>query len=144
MDSVLCLHAKMTNHGNKLVIRVMRFGVTGGLTAVIYFVLIYLLVGTLSMNPTAASVISFALSILYNYLSHKYWSFESSGSGRTSHQTSLPRFAVVTTAGMGINSGIIYIGTEIVSAPFPPTQAVAVAALLVWNYLMFTRWVFSD
>lgn len=129
----------MTNHRNKALKRLMRFGVTGGVTSVIYFGLIYLLVGTWGMNPTAASVFSFVPAILYNYVSHKYWSFESSGS----HQTSLPRFAVVTTVGMCINSGMIYVGTETMNAPFPPVQAAAIAALLVWNYVMFSRWVFS-
>ena len=130
----------MTNNRNQLLKRLMRFGITGGVTAVIYFGLIYLLVEPWSMNPTVASVFSFAPAIVYNYLSHKYWSFESGDP----HQTSLPRFAVVTTVGMCINSGIIYVGTETMNAPFPPAQAAALAALLVWNYVMFTRWVFSS
>ena len=129
----------MTDLKNTLLKRLMRFGVTGGVTSLIYFGLIYLLIGTWSMNPTAASVFSFALAILYNYLSHKYWSFESSGS----HQASLTRFALVTAGGMFINSGIIYVGTETMNAPFPQAQAAAIAALLVWNYVMFSRWVFS-
>lgn len=130
----------MTNDQIKLLKRLMRFGVTGGLTSIIYFSLIYVLIGLWSMNPTLASLVSFIPAIVYNYVSHKYWSFESD----LSHKASLPRFAVVTISGMGINSGIIYLGTEMMGAPFLPVQAVAIAALLVWNYMMFSLWVFSD
>jgi putative flippase GtrA len=139
VDAALYLPSAVTRGTPTDLAAFLRFCVTGGATALIYFSLLSGLIILAGMNATIASAVSFVPAIAYNYMSHKFWSFRS----RTAHHMSLPRYVLVTGMGMVINSGIIFLGTELLNAPVAPAQAAALVAVLAWNYLLLSRWVFT-
>jgi putative flippase GtrA len=58
--------------------RVLRFIITGALTAVLYLTLSYLLKEMLELEYLVAATISYCIALVFNFLVQKFWSFHHS------------------------------------------------------------------
>jgi putative flippase GtrA len=121
-----------------LVARTFRFGVVGVLTAVIHYSLLYIGVELLRLNPTLASSIGYPMAVIFNYLMHYSWTFaEPVPHGRT-----LGRYLVMIGCGFILNGSVMYWGEQWLAWHYLITQAVALVAVVVWNFTLMNVWVF--
>jgi putative flippase GtrA len=120
--------------------RLIRYGISGGASAATHFGVGLALAEGLHMWPVAASTIGFAASVAVSYVLQHAWVFRS-GAG---HTVAGPRFLTVTAAAFGLNTGVLWLGTSALGAPYPAVQALALVLIPVLNYTLNSRWTFRS
>jgi putative flippase GtrA len=121
-------------------LQLLRFFVVGGFTAGIYFFLIYLLHYQLKFPATASSSAAYIIVVVINYLLHYVWTFESN----QLHKVAISRYLLMCLAGFLINISILYFGLNTSGNNFIVVQAIAFIAILLWNILASSLWVFKS
>ena len=119
--------------------RLFRYGISGGASALTHFGVGLALSAGLHVRPVVASAVGFAASVLVSYGLQHAWVFRSAAG----HAVAGGRFLTVTAAAFGLNTAILWLGTEVAGAPYPVVQAIALAAIPVLNYSINSRWTFA-
>ena len=122
-----------------LSITVFRFGVVGVLTAVVHYGLLYLGVAVLHLDTTLASSIGFVVCVIFNYMMHYTWTFDEPAP----HGSTLHRYLVMITCGFLINAAVMYAGVQWLALHYLVTQALAMIAVVLWNFVLSNAWVFK-
>jgi putative flippase GtrA len=120
--------------------RLVRYGISGGASAATQFSVLLVLAEGLHVWPVAASTAGFVASIAVSYLLQRRWVFRSD----TSHGVAGARFLAVTAVAFGLNTGIVWVGTEALHVAYPVVQVVALSVIPVVNYALNSRWTFRD
>lgn len=118
--------------------RLIRYAVSGGASALTHFGVGFLLVEGPGVRPVAASATGFLASVIVSYTLQHAWVFRSSAR----HLVASGRFLTVTAIAFGLNTVILWTGTEALRAPFVAVQGVALVAIPIVNYAMNSRWTF--
>ncbi len=118
--------------------RLIRFVLVGIATAVIHYLLLYLGVEAFGLDATSASSVGFVVAVMFNYFMHYSWTFaEPAPHGRTAM-----RYLTMIGCGFLINAGLMHLGSVTLSLNYLVCQAVAMAAVLTWNFVVANVWVF--
>jgi putative flippase GtrA len=120
-------------------LRLLRYAVSGGASALTHVGVLFLGVEALGVAPVVASTVGFVASIAVSYLLQHAWVFRTDAR----HRTAGPRFLAVTAVAFGTNAAILMLGTEVASLPYPLVQAVALVAIPIVNYTLNARWTFA-
>ena len=121
-----------------MIARLLRYAASGGASALTHFGIGLALTEGPHVPPVAASTTGFVASILVSYVLQHAWVFRAT----TAHAVAGSRFAVVTAAAFTLNTVVLWLGTEVLHAPYPVVQAVALVAIPVLNYTLNSRWTF--
>lgn len=117
----------------------IRFAGVGGVATGLMYVLLIAQVEWLAMPAVAASAVAYSLSAVFNYSANYHFTFAS----QAPHQRALPRFVVVATAGLALNTLIMYLLTSVVSAHYLLAQILATIVVLVWNFVANLYWTYA-
>jgi putative flippase GtrA len=120
------------------VARLLRYAVSGGLSAATHFGVGLIL--SRWLPPVAASTIGFAASVLVSYTLQHAWVFRSTAT----HTVAGGKFLTVTAAALALNTSLVWLGTSALHAPYAVAQAVALVAIPVLNYSLNSRWTFRS
>ncbi|WP_418969464.1 GtrA family protein [Alloscardovia omnicolens] len=133
-----------------LIAQIAKFGIVGVIAAVLDFGILNILVATLHMNATIAGTISFALSLIFNYLASMKYVFV--------HREDMARwmevliFVTSSVIGLLINIAILWIATDVMlptgAQPGDTIYAVytnggkivATVVVAVWNFVI-RKWL---
>ena len=118
--------------------RLVRYGISGGLSAATHFGVGLALADGLGVRPVAASTAGFLTSVLVSYVLQHFWVFRSAAT----HVVAGGKFLTVTAVAFALNTIVLWLGTEVLAGPYPVVQAVALAAIPVVNYTLNSRWTF--
>ena len=119
--------------------RVVSFCAVGAATAVIHYGILFVGVERFALAATLASSIGFIVAVTFNYFMHYSWTFaEPAPHGRT-----LLRYFLMIGCGFFINGLVMYMTSELLSIVYLLSQALAMVAVLTWNYLLANYWVFK-
>jgi putative flippase GtrA len=118
--------------------RLVRYGISGGASALTHLGVLVLLAEGLRVWPVAASTAGFVASIVVSYVLQRTWVFRSD----TRHAVAGTRFLTVTAVAFGLNTGIVWAGTEAAHLPYGWVQVVALTAIPLVNYTLNSRWTF--
>ena len=121
-----------------MILRLLRFGTVGVLTAMIHFGILYLGVELAGLGSTLASSVGFVVCVIFNYLMHYSWTFAQPGP----HGRTLMRYLVMIACGFGINALVMYVGVHGWGMLYLITQALALVAVVMWNFSLSNLWVF--
>jgi len=121
-----------------MIARLLRYAVSGGASALTHFGIGLALAEGLHVRPVAASTAGFVASILVSYVLQHAWVFRAT----TGHAVAGSRFLAVTAAAFALNTTVLWTGTELLHAPYPIVQAVALVAIPLLNYSLNSRWTF--
>ena len=119
--------------------RMLSFATIGGIATALHYVILILLVEILSVTALVASSVGFVCSAALNYWLNYHLTFKSS----QRHSDAGPKFMLIAAIGLGINSGIVAIGTELARTNYLVVQVVATAFVLAWNFLANSAWTFA-
>lgn len=124
---------------NELVQQIIKFAVCGGTGFVIDYVVFILLSQVLGVHYLIASIISFSISVIYNYILSIKWVFNV-----TKKQTSKEfiLFIILSVIGLGLNSLIMYICVDIINIHELISKVIATAIVMVYNFI--TRKMFIE
>lgn len=116
----------------------IRFVITGGLSAGVYALCLYLLAQRVS--PLVASVPAYIVAIFANYALQRCWTFKST----RRHRSAIPRHVTTHLGGICLNMAVLYAFNTRLHWPLVPVQVAAICVVAAWGYLLQKHWVFSS
>jgi putative flippase GtrA len=122
-------------------LQLLKFSVVGGSGYVINLAVFAVLADNLGVHHAIAAIGAFCVAITNNFLWNRYWTF-GPGEGRASFQAA--RFLTVSVLSLVLNLAVleaILAGTEVGDLT---AQAIAVAAVMPFNFLGNKLWTFSS
>ena len=124
---------------NKLMMQVLKFGVVGGTAFLIDASLLYVLTEFLGVYVLISSVISFLVSLIFNYLLSIFWVFDVS---KKQTVKDVLFFAFLSVIGLGVNQIVMYLGVEIFHIYYMLCKVIATFIVMVYNFV--TRKIFIE
>lgn len=116
---------------NKLVKKILRFGVVGGIAFVIDYSLLYILTEYAHFPSLLSAAISFIISLIVNYILSIKWVFDVKKKQNTKE---ISLFIILSVIGLGINELIIYLGNEL-TIHYMISKIVATIIVMVYNFI---------
>lgn len=116
----------------------VRFGIVGGLSTLLYFTLLTVLWRFLGLSLLAAAALSYGFGMTVNYVLQRGWTFRSN----RRHQHAVPIFAVIHGVGLGLNALALSVFVNGLGVSFIVGQAAALVLVIGWSYLIQKSFVF--
>ena len=125
----------------------LRFAVVGGANTLLDFSILFLLVA-LGLDRVPSNFISTGVAFIFSFFVNKSFTFKST-SGNVKKQFAI--FLVITLFGLWVIQPIIIVATEYLISDLGISDPVvlfigkliATVATLVWNYTLYSRFVFK-
>ena len=117
----------------KLLKQIVKFGFVGGTAFVIDTGLLMILSKYMGVNYMIANVISFTISVIYNYILSMILVFDVKED--ISKKKSLISFIILSIIGLGINEIIMKICVSIWMIPILVSKIIATAIVMVYNFI---------
>lgn len=105
-----------------------------------HYITLIILVEIVNMNPVYSTTIGFIVSATINYILNYHITFKSN----KKHHEALTKFLVIATIGLGLNTLIMYVGTETLKWHYFLAQIIATGIVLFWNFILNKIWTFSS
>ncbi len=124
---------------NKLIKQLLRFGVVGGIAFLIDYLLLYVLTEYINIPVMFSSVISFSVSVIFNYILSTKWVFD------TKKKQGIKEFIifiVLSLIGLGINQIIMYLGINKINIYYMIVKLFATVIVMIYNFI--TRKLFLE
>lgn len=115
------------------------FLLIGGLSTCLHYAILVLLVRFDWLAPVWASGLGFCIGAVFNYLLNRRLTFSS----KRTHRRVAPRFVVVATSGLMLNTVLIALLNGLAGWHYLSAQIFATGATLVWNFVLHKIWTFS-
>ena len=122
----------------KLIEQIFKFGIVGVIAFLIDFGLFALLTQVFHVNYLIAQVISFSVSLAFNYWASIKWVFDAKK--QTVKEVIL--FIVLSVIGLGINEILLYIGVDKIHIHELIVKLFATGVVMVYNFV--TRKIFIE
>lgn len=119
--------------------RLLRFGLAGGLAALVHLLLVVLLVERLACPPLRANALAFVAAFLVSYAGQRYFTFADSSNP---HRQALPRHLFVALAGLLLNQSLFALLLATTSLPYPLALGLVLVAVAGLSFLLGRHWVF--
>lgn len=118
----------------------VRYLVVGGSTFALDFAILYILHAHLSVRVAAATSVAYWISVTYNFLLNRYWTF--SASEKKSIQKNITAYFLLLI----FNYFFVLIFVSAVShyMNFLIAKAIAVILQMGWNYYLYKNYIFVD
>lgn len=129
----------MTIFKNKLLNQILKFGLVGGTAFVIDYVLLYFCTEFLHIHYLISSIISFTVSVIFNYILSIKWVFDVK---KKQDVKDFVIFIILSVVGLGINSLIMYVMVEKFGVYYMLSKIVSTAVVMVYNFI--TRKIFVE
>lgn len=123
----------------------LKFGVVGAAATVIDYGFLMLLSQVAGWQPLPASIVSFLISLVFNYVASMHYVFTRRDD--ISRRRELTLFVTLSVVGLVLNSMLIWAGTELLgNGPLEVTLAKLLANLVVgvWNFSSRKHWLDAD
>ena len=130
---------ELIQKNQKLINQILKFGVVGVIAFLIDYGLLYILTEYANIYYLISSIISFTVSLIFNYILSIKWVFDV-----TKKQTykEVFVFVVLSVIGLGINQLVMYLGSDIMYIYYMLTKLVATVIVMIWNFI--TRKIFIE
>ena len=124
---------------SKLFKQLFRFGVVGFTAFLIDAGVLYVLTEYLHVYYLVSSVISFIVSLAYNYILSIFWVFDVKK--RQTYKEVL-LFAILSVIGLGVNQLVMYLGVDLLNIHYMLCKIIATIIVMVYNFI--TRKIFIE
>lgn len=124
---------------NKLFRQLFKFGIVGTIAFAIDYGIFTLLTQVINMHYLISSIISFSISVIFNYIMSVKWVFDI-----TKKQTAKEFiiFILLSVVGLIINSIVLYILVEKASIHELISKVIATIIVMIFNFI--TRKIFLE
>lgn len=123
----------------KIINQIFKFVIVGGLAFLIDYFLLFILTEFINIHYLISSIISFIVSLVFNYVLSIKWVFDV-----TKKQTykEITMFIILSVIGLGINQLIMYVGVDKLSIHYMIIKLLATVIVMIWNFI--TRKIFIE
>jgi len=118
---------------NKLVNKIIRFGIVGGIATIIDIVFLYIFKEFLNIDVILANTLSFIISVTYNYIASITWVFDTNKNKNKKVQFVL--FVIFSIVGLIINNIILYILTDKLNIYYLISKVIATIIVMIFNFV---------
>lgn len=122
--------------------RFIKFCLVGLSSAIISFFILYVFTEYLHWWYMISAVLSFVISVIFNFIANKFWSFRNKLRGRAAYNQ-MVKYAVVYVSGMVINTFLIYAFTEFIGLDYRWSWFIATGIITFWNFGFTHFWTFG-
>lgn len=130
----------MRNH-----IEFLRYIITGGMTTVIDFVILYIAVEKFSTGEIYGKFFSFTGAVIFSFLMNKNWTFKGRNtSGKFFEINQFTVFIFVSVVGLIFSLSLMYAFTNALGIPYLIANIFVSATIFFWNFLANSIWSFPD
>ncbi|MBR0806190.1 GtrA family protein [Bradyrhizobium japonicum] len=118
---------------------ILRFGLTGVTTTLVYFVLTNAFVLSSMMRPVVSSVCAYVISVAISYLMQSRFTFQVDGDSLDQ----VARFVVMSLTGLVVSWCVMALTVDLLHWPYL-TGAIGVCVIIpVLNFFLMRGWVFG-
>lgn len=114
----------------KLINQVFKFGIVGGIAFLIDYG-VFALLTVLGMHYLLAQVISFIISLAFNYWASIKWVFDA----KKQTYKEIVIFIVLSVIGLGLQELLLFIGVDKLHVHELITKLFATAVVMVYNFI---------
>lgn len=125
---------------NKLIKQIIRFIIVGGIATIIDYIVFFLLHDYLRVNTLISNIISFTVSVIYNYIASINWVFEVNANLDKKKQFIV--YIILSIIGLVINTGIVYLCVDILNMFSLIGKVIATTIVMTYNFI--TRKMFLE
>ena len=124
----------------KIINQLFKFGIVGGIAFVIDYGLLYLLTEKIGIYYLVSSLVSFSVSVIFNYIASVLWVFDVDK--EKSKVRNFIYFIGLSIVGLGINELIMWGGVDKLHIYYMLVKLFATAVVMVFNFI--TRKMFLE
>ena len=124
---------------NNLIKQILKFGIVEGIAFIIDYALLYVCTEYLNIYVLYSSIISFSISVIFNYIMSIKWVFD------VNHKQTYKDFTIFiifSIIGLGINQLIMYLGIERLHIYYMLVKIASTGIVMVYNFI--TRKIFIE
>ncbi|MDD3361638.1 MAG: GtrA family protein [Hespellia sp.] len=118
---------------NKLIVKLVKFGITGVAATVIDFAVLYLLKSVMGVNVYIAVVAAFIVSLVFNYYVSMKYVFVAREDLSMTRQMVI--FLITAVIGLGLNECIMWGCIEFAGMYYMVGKVLATGVVMVFNYM---------
>jgi putative flippase GtrA len=122
-------------------IQLVKFGAVGGIGYFVNLAVFAALNGPADVHHIPAAIGAFCVAVTNNFLWNRHWTFDARD-GHAGFQAA--RFFTVSVLALGINLVVLELLIEVGELPELPSQAIAVAFAMPFNFVGNKLWTFAE
>ena len=133
-------HINVSEKTENLFVQIFKFVIVGGIATIIDWVIYYLLYNFMHINPLIANILSFSVSVIYNYIASVKWVFDvNKNKGKI---RMLVEFLIFSIIGLVLTELLLWIGIDKLNMNAMLVKIAATAIVMVFNFI--TRKIFLE
>lgn len=125
---------------NDLFQQIFKFGIVGGIATIIDWIIFYIVVKIIHIDPLIGNILSFSVSVIYNYTASVKWVFHVNT--EKSKKRMFVEFMVFSILGLLLTELLLWIGINILGQKEMLVKIIATAIVMVFNFI--TRKLFLE
>lgn len=118
----------------------IKYAIVGIMGTFIDLAALYLLVEYAHLEVIPASIVSFLLAVVNNFILNKSWTFQSKS---TNYRKLFIKFLIVSVIGLLLTIACMYILVSIIKIWYMFAKAITSIIVLTWNFLGNKFWTFK-
>ena len=120
-----------------MIAKFISFSLVGAIGTLVHYSILYTLVEYFSFDSILASGCGASIGLIINYILNYLLTFKS----QQPHTHTLPKYALITSLGFGLNLLIMMLLTKYVYYIY--AQLLTTIVVLTWNFLANNFWTFQ-
>ncbi|MBR5369882.1 MAG: GtrA family protein [Bacilli bacterium] len=117
---------------NKLLIQIFKFIIVGGIATIIDYIIFFILHELLKLGTLPSNIISFSISVIYNYIASVKWVFDVK---KDDPKKQFIIFIVLSIIGLLLNTAIVYVTVDIFKWYSMLCKIIATGIVMVFNFI---------
>ncbi len=113
-------------------LQLLRYGFVGGVAFVADYGSLYILTDLLHMHYLLSAAVAFLIGLTVNYLLSISWVFRKERAAKPWLEFLV--FALIGIIGLGLNEGIMYLCTDLLTLHYMVSKLISTAIVFFWNF----------
>lgn len=130
----------ISEKNEKLLLQIFKFVIVGGTATILDWAVYYVLYNFVHMNPLIANILSFTVSVIYNYIASVKWVFDVNK--EKSKVRIFAEFIIFSVIGLLLSELLLWIGINKLGLNAMLVKICATIIVMVFNFI--TRKIFLE
>ena len=113
--------------------QIINFLIVGTVATIIDFIIYYILYNIFSINPLIANIISFTISVIFNYIASIRWVFKVDEN--KNKKIIFTTFIILSIVGMLITELLIFIFVDMINIEPMISKIIATIITMIFNFI---------
>ena len=130
-DTLKTMNQSLNDNQIKLLVQIFKFIIVGGIATIIDWIIYYICYHFIGIEPLIANIISFTISVIYNFWASIKYVFDVKGDNKKNFII----FIVFAVIGLGLNEIIIFLLHNKLLWNAMLVKIIATAIVMVFNFV---------